>query len=89
MKLTLKTRIYKYLTLKIDWTHKGEIARKGEEAGYLGETVGRRLRELEESGAIIRKLNEKGQAMYKVANTETKPQGKWIFEDNVAKFVQI
>lgn len=38
---------------KNKWFHKGELCDKARELGYLPETCGRRLRELEEEGFII------------------------------------
>lgn len=66
MKKSLKERIYRFLLTHGQWVHKGIIARKAEDAGYLAENAGRRLRELVNDGLIERRLNSKGHVEYKI-----------------------
>ena len=48
--------------------HKGQLSDYARELGYSAENAGRRLRELEESGLIKRKLNDKNMVMYYLRN---------------------
>ena len=53
-KKSLKQRIQEYLERKDDWVHKGTICKLAEQAGYLPDNAGRRCRELENEGEVIR-----------------------------------
>lgn len=84
MKLSLIDRIERYLKSNPDtWYHKGDIAKLAESVGYMGETCGRRLREMVEDGTLETKENEKGHAMYKWKKTE-KTVSKFIVENGRA-----
>lgn len=62
--LPLRTRIVNYFKNHPDeWIHKERITELGQSVGYMGETVVRRLREIEEGGFIkcdVRKHGETG-----------------------------
>jgi hypothetical protein len=68
--MSLKDRIYNY-TQKVyeinpnQWIPKGFLEDGGKKMGYLGETTGRKCRELELEGKIQVRYNEKGHALYK------------------------
>lgn len=60
----LKKRLLSYLKSNPGvYVHKGTLALKAQEAGFLGETAGRRLRELAEEGMLEVK-EEKGSVWY-------------------------
>lgn len=66
MKTSLVDRLERFLKNNPEkWFPKGELARLAESVGYLGETCGRRLREMCEEGIIEAMENEKGHVMYK------------------------
>lgn len=63
---TLVERLEKYLKKNPEiWFPRGELARLSESANYLGETCGRRLREMCEEGLIDSRENKKGYVEYK------------------------
>lgn len=49
----------------VKWIHKGDIADLARQAGYSAENTGRRLRELEDEGAVEVRYNDKHHAMYR------------------------
>ena len=52
MKQTLENRILRYLEATADWKRKGEIEDVAHKAGYLAETLNRKLRKLAREGKI-------------------------------------
>lgn len=81
---SLKSKILNYLEGK-DFVHSGEIERFGLELGKKASNAGRRCRELENEGKIIKQLNSKGEVLYKIIidptlkygfkQTESSPKG--------------
>ena len=52
-KSSLKRRLSNYLRARSNvWINKGTLSDLGSSAGFLGETVGRRLRELQREGIL-------------------------------------
>lgn len=65
-KSSLVERLVAYLKHNPDtWFPKGQLARLAESAGYLGETAGRRLREMTEDKILDSRENQKGHVEYK------------------------
>lgn len=58
-KSSLKRRLSNYLRSRSNmWINKGTLSDLGSRAGYLGETTGRRLRELEREGILEVRLGQ-------------------------------
>lgn len=93
MSLTLKSRIYKYMSAKQGWVNGGEVEKKAMEAGYKSSNASRRLREMFNENILDRMYNERGHVLYRISEgtkgDKKEQKGTWIFEDNVAKYVQI
>lgn len=78
--MSLKHIIYDYLRREYPRiVHKGEIGRKAIlEWGYENENAGRRCRELEETGQIVKVENEKGEAQYQWKPPVKVEQGQYV-----------
>ncbi len=64
MKTSLRSRIVTRLKEIGGWVHKGQIESRAKEWGYLGETAGRRCRELVEED-ILEVKQENGSDLYR------------------------